>query len=104
MFAYVAATHNPGDLSWYPNTGATNHIYDLQNIIIQANPYPGPNQVHIGNGQGLDIHHVGSAHLFGNRQLKLNNILNGPQFQKNLLLVHQFTCDNKWANSNARSK
>ncbi|KAH0765345.1 hypothetical protein KY285_001216 [Solanum tuberosum] len=47
--------------NWYPDSGATHHITpDLSNLH-HFEDYKGMDQVNIGNGQGLPIHHTGSS-------------------------------------------
>ena len=49
----------------------------------------------MGNGAGLDIHHIGHS-LFtnSNRTFVLNNLLHVPNITKNLISVSQFAQDN----------
>ena len=62
---------------------------------LQADEYTGQDQVHVGNGQGLPIKHLGSASLsFPNASFKLSDVLHVPQITKNLLSVSKFTSDN----------
>ncbi|KAH0646624.1 hypothetical protein KY284_034508 [Solanum tuberosum] len=44
--------------SWFPNTGATNHIMPDLSDIHQAGPYKGVDQLQVGNEAGLPIHHT----------------------------------------------
>ncbi|XP_020968050.1 uncharacterized protein LOC110267213 [Arachis ipaensis] len=47
------------DPNWYPDSGATHHVtHDVQNLVEKAE-YTGNEQVVIGDGSGLHIHHVG---------------------------------------------
>jgi hypothetical protein len=40
MAAYMAASSSQPDLSWYPNTTATNHMTaDLNNLNLQVDKY-----------------------------------------------------------------
>ena len=77
------------DLNWYPDTGATHHITsDLNNLNLQHEEYTGPEQVHVGNGQGLPIHHLGSSFINSpHATFLLKNILHVPSIQKNLLCL-----------------
>lgn len=85
--AYVAATNSPVDQVWYPNTGATNHmIADLANLNLSVEDYTRKDQVHVGNGQGLYIHHVGSSILCSStKDFFLKNILHVLHISQNLL-------------------
>ena len=68
---------------------------DMQNLNISAEDYMGHDQVRVGNGQGLYIHHIGSSILCSsNKDFFLKNILHVPSISQNLLSVHQFTKDN----------
>jgi hypothetical protein len=59
---YLTFHQSPFDSNWYPDTGSTNHITnDLSNLNLRANEYKGTNQIKVGNGQGLDILHIGLA-------------------------------------------
>ena len=48
----VANASNTSSNSWYPDSGASHHV--SQNIQ-QVTPFEGPDQITIGNGQGLPI-------------------------------------------------
>jgi hypothetical protein len=68
------------DPAWYPDTGANNHITaDYGNLNLHAEDYTGQDQVRIGNGQALHIHHIGSSILCSfNKNFFLKNILHVP--------------------------
>lgn len=61
-------------------------------------PYTGTDQVHVGNGEGLHISSLGSAHFTSpynsHTVLSLNNLLLVPNITKNLVSVSQFAKDN----------
>jgi hypothetical protein len=94
--AYVAATTPVTDQVWYPDTSATNHMTaDLQSLNLSAKDYTSQDQVRVGNGQGLYIHHIGSSILCSsNQDFFLKNILHVPSISQNLLSVYQFAKDN----------
>jgi hypothetical protein len=76
--AYIAAPLSSVDQNWYPDSVASHHITS--------------DQIHVGNGTGLSIKHIGTAQISTpSFKFKLNNILHVPQIRKNLLSVHQFT-------------
>ena len=94
--AFVAATSSSVDPIWYPDTGANNHLTsDLSNLNLNVENYNGQDQVHISNGQGLHIHHIGSSILCSSsHDFFLKNILHVPHISQNLLSIHQFAKDN----------
>ena len=56
------------------------------------------NQVHVGNGTGLFIKHIGQSKFlspFSSKPLLLNHLLHVPSITKNLLSVSKFAKDNK---------
>lgn len=61
--AYIAAPGSVADTSWYPDSGATHHLTFDQRNLITGSEYEGPEQVFIGNGQGMDIAHIGKSCL-----------------------------------------
>lgn len=73
---------------WFPNSGATHHLTsDLANLSLQSE-YTGPDQVHIGNGSGLRISHLGtSSFVINNSNFHLYSILHVPSIYKNLYML-----------------
>jgi hypothetical protein len=94
--AYMATPSSSNDINWYPDTGATHLITsDLSNLNIHSEEYTGPDQVHVGNGQGLPITHLGSSSLsYPSSSFHLKNVFHVPQITKNLLSISKFTSDN----------
>jgi hypothetical protein len=93
---FVAATSPSIDQVWYPDIGANNHLTaDLSHLNLNAEQYTGHDQVRIGNGQGLHIHHIGSSILCSStHEFFLKNILHVPHISQNLLYVQRFAKDN----------
>ncbi|KAK2976922.1 hypothetical protein RJ640_015898 [Escallonia rubra] len=82
-------------LNWFPDTAANYHLTPDINALNAANEYMGNDQLHVGNGQGLQITHTGNASIHSNtRKLDLRNVLCVPKIVKNLLSVQRFTTDN----------
>jgi histone deacetylase 1/2 len=83
---------------WYPDSGASMHVTNSSQNIQQLEPFQGPDQVLIGNGQGLQVTTTGSttfpSPLCSNFPLKLNNLLCVPAITKNLISVSKFASDN----------
>jgi histone deacetylase 1/2 len=77
------------------DTGATDHITsDLDRLAVRE-AYNGNDRVHVGNGAGLPISHVGHGTLNTiAKPLHLWNILHVPKITKNLLSAHKITLDN----------
>ena len=94
--AFVAATSPSIDQVWYLDTGANNHLTaDLSHLNLNAEHYTGSDQVRIGNGQGLYIHHIGSSILCSaTHEFFLKNILHVPHISHNLISVQRFAKDN----------
>ena len=88
----VAAQDSMNDNNtWFPDSGATNHVTNAFSNLNVGSTYHGNSKLHIGNEAGLDIHHIGHS-LFtnSNRTFVLNNLLHVPNITKNLISVSQF--------------
>nr|KYP49500.1 hypothetical protein KK1_028781 [Cajanus cajan] len=87
-------TSSQGDSTWIPNSGASFHV----TCEPQVSHFDGPDQIFIGNGQGLHINGFGSSSFLftidSNICFKLNNLLRVPSNTKNLLSVNKFAKDN----------
>ena len=96
MTAYMTSPSSTLDTNWYPDTGSTNHLTnDLQNLNLHSEPYHGGDQIHVGDGAGLPIKHIGSATIpTPNHSFTLSHLLHVPQIKKNLISVSQFTSEN----------
>ena len=61
MTTMFATPQIVNDTNWYLDSGASNHVtFDATNLMTKAEYY-GSDQVHIGNGMGLSIKHVGQS-------------------------------------------
>jgi histone deacetylase 1/2 len=78
------------DGAWYMDTGATDHITsDLDRLAVRE-AYNGNDRVHVGNGVGLPISHVGHGTLNTiAKPLHLRNILHVPKITKKSSLCTQ---------------
>jgi len=92
-----ASANSAPNSQWYPNTSTNVHLTnDLSNLNLQADNYTGPDQIRVGNGQGLKILHSDHGILpTPSTTFKLLSLFHVPQIQKNLIYVNQFTCDNQ---------
>ena len=72
--------------SWYPNLGASHHVTNVSQNIHQTTPFEGPDQITIGNGQGLNMNSSSLSSFsfpFNHKiPLLLNNLLFVPSFTK----------------------
>lgn len=76
------------------DTGATTHMTGNAGKLDNIRPYKGLEGVMVGNGQILDITHVGDSHAnCGSTSLPLKNVLLVPNMKKDLLSVSQLTHD-----------
>ncbi|KAL4348174.1 hypothetical protein GQ457_17G009980 [Hibiscus cannabinus] len=83
------------DNSWYPDSGATHHITHACENLQSGGVYTGKNRLHMGNGAGVHISHIGQGSLYTcSKPLHLQNLLYVPSIQKNLLSVSQLVKDN----------
>jgi len=84
--------------SWIPDSGASFHVTGDSQNIKQFTHFDGPNQIFIGNGEGLSISNTGSSSfVFLNDvgiTFKVHKLLHVPSISKNLLSVSQFAKDN----------
>lgn len=95
--AMIANTGTVPSNSWFPDSGASFHVTNASQNIQQSTPFEGPDQIFIGNGQGLCIHSPGSSyfpsHSHPNTSLVLHNLLHVPAITKNLISVSKFCLD-----------
>ena len=84
--------------AWFPDSGASFHVTGDARNIQDSLSYDGPEQIFIGNGQGLDIHSSGSSVFTSPVKpqitLTLNKLLHVPTITRNLISVSQFAKDN----------
>jgi hypothetical protein len=82
------------DSEWFPDTGATDHITGNPGNLHSLTPYTGSDGVMLGNGDILQITHVGQANIeSGNKSLQLNDVLLVPDIKKDLISVSKLTSD-----------
>lgn len=83
------------DPAWYVDSGASNHVTAVKENLIEAREYNGKESLAVGNGNELQISHVGTKHLktLNHKSLILSNTLLVPSIKKNLVTVSQLTSD-----------
>ena len=80
--------------AWFPDTGATQHMTPDDGNLSNLQPYKGKDKIMVGNGNKLDITHIGDTTIqSGKDNVKLKNVLVVPNIKKNLLSVSQLTTD-----------
>ena len=86
------------DNNWYPDSGATHHLTPNLNNLLTKSQFPSSDEVFVGNGKGLPIHHIGhtsfSSSFIPSKTLALKQLLHVPEITKNLLSVSKFAADN----------
>ena len=84
--------------TWIPDFGASFHVTGESQHIKAFEHFDGPDQIFIGNGEGLSISSVGSSSFVSPNDshitFKLHKLLHVPSISKNLLSVSQFAKDN----------
>ncbi|KAL4569482.1 hypothetical protein LXL04_025120 [Taraxacum kok-saghyz] len=81
--------------SWLPDTGSTSHVAPDLSGFDTSEPYYGEDNLHVGNGKGLPILHIGSKRFYSpHKTFSIKNILHVPDIKKHLLSVQQFCHDN----------
>ena len=78
------------------DTAATDHMTNEMDKLHSSQPYLGHDKVHIANGSGLHITHIGQSSLptSTSRELQLHDVLHVPDVTRNLLSVPRLTHDN----------
>ncbi|KAJ0612890.1 putative RNA-directed DNA polymerase [Helianthus annuus] len=82
--------------TWLPDTGSNSHVAQDTSTFNNQEPYYGEDFLHVGNGKGLPILHIGSTTFHSSsKSFNLSNILHVPQIKQNLLSVQKFCHDNQ---------
>jgi hypothetical protein len=94
--AYYSSPALPTEDNRYLDTEATHHVTnELQHLYLSTEDYHGQDQIHVGDGTGLPITHIGSPSLILTRhQFLLKQLLHVPLICKNLLSVRKFALNN----------
>jgi len=89
------AVGNISAATWFPDTGANQHVTPDLGTLTDSAPYLGNDYLHVGDGKGLDISHIGHTKLHSpKRMFTLSNVLHVPHITKPLLSVQKFCHDN----------
>ena len=86
---------NVSAATWFPDTGANQHgTPDLATLTDSAT-YLGNDHLHVSDGKGLDISHIGHTTLHSPKRIfTLSNVLHVPYITKSLLSVQKLYRDN----------
>lgn len=92
------STGSPSDnTNWFLDSAATSHITNYLNNLPSYQPYHGPDQVTVGNGNTLPIHHTGHGLLptpfF---PFHLSKMFRVPSSSFNLISIHQLISNNHY--------
>ena len=86
------------DNNWYSDSRATHHLTPNLNNFLTKSQFYSSNEVFVGNGKGLPIHHIGhtsfSSSFIPSKTLALKQLLHVPEITKNLHSVSKFAADN----------
>jgi GAG-pre-integrase domain len=99
--AYVAqpspstGVTSPSMAEWIVDSGASHQVTNDINSLSSFLPYDGMVALHIGNGTGMVIHHIGSlSFTISNFTFPLQDILYVSTFTTNLLSLSKLLIDN----------
>nr|GEV02099.1 hypothetical protein [Tanacetum cinerariifolium] len=77
------------------DTGANSHVTPDLEAMDNSEAYYGDDALHVGNGKGLPILHIGSSKVYSpQKTFSFKNILRVPEISHNLLSVQKFYHDN----------
>jgi hypothetical protein len=91
----IAAPSYGVDTLWYADSTATDHVTGELDKLNMREKYHGQDQVHIADGSGMHITHVGNFIIpTPSRDIHLNKVPHVPSTSKNLVSIHHLTNDN----------
>nr|GEW89537.1 putative ribonuclease H-like domain-containing protein [Tanacetum cinerariifolium] len=90
-FANTRAQSSNASANWHSDTGANSHVTPALEAMDTSEAYYGDDALHVGNGMGLSILHIGSSKVYSpQKTFSLKNILHVPEISHNLFSVQKF--------------
>lgn len=82
--------------AWYLDRKPTHHLTNNVHNLAEGKPYFDSQLLLSGNGQGLNITHIGCTCFYTSLRtsLTLNNVLCVPKITKNLISISKLLSDN----------
>ncbi|GJU95226.1 integrase [Tanacetum coccineum] len=94
-FANTRAQSSNASANWHSDTGANSHVTPDLEAMDNSEAYYGDDALHVGNGKGLPILHIGSSKVYSpQKTFSLKNILHVPEISHNILSIQKFCHDN----------
>ncbi|CAL2254172.1 unnamed protein product [Prunus armeniaca] len=95
LTAMTAQTSYSPEQVWIADSGATHHMVGDVSQLQNVTPCVTEENVTVGNGEGLNILHIGTSNIPGaTSRLTMPSVFHVPQLKANLLSVHQLCKDN----------
>ncbi|GJT37543.1 nucleotide-binding alpha-beta plait domain-containing protein [Tanacetum coccineum] len=90
-FANTRAQSSNATINWHSDTRANSHVTPGLEAMDNLEAYYDDDALHVGNGKGLPILHIGSSKVYPpQKTISLKNILHVPEIFHNLLLFKFF--------------
>nr|GEV77540.1 putative ribonuclease H-like domain-containing protein [Tanacetum cinerariifolium] len=94
-FANTCAQSSNASANWHSDTEANSHVTPDLEAMDNLEAYYGDDALHVGNGKGLSILHIGSSKVYSPQKIfSLKNVLHVPEISHNLRFVQKFCHDN----------
>ncbi|GJR17971.1 putative RNA-directed DNA polymerase [Tanacetum coccineum] len=94
-FANTRAQSSNASTNWHSDTGINSHVTPDLAAMDTSEAYYGDDAIHVGNGKGLPILHIGLSKVYSpQKTFSLKNILYVLEISHNLLYVQKLCHDN----------
>ncbi|GJZ07486.1 putative RNA-directed DNA polymerase [Tanacetum coccineum] len=94
-FANTLAQSSNASANWHSDIGANSHVTPDLEAMDNSETYYGDDALHVGNGKGLSILHIGSSKVYSpQKTFSLKNILHVSEISHKLLSIQNFCHDN----------